>query len=219
MTQAVATGPWISVLIVDDHGLVRSGLVRIFSREPDIEIFGEAGSGEEALACLEKGCPDVVLLDYGLPDRDGAFVCAAILDRCPRAAVVMLTSAYEDDVLLACLDAGARGYLTKDASVQDLPRAVRRVAAGEAVLSPRIIQRVMGLARAAKTSHARRAPLAAFEIDILRSLSHGLSNVEIAEALHVTEEVIKSHIRSIKQRLGAADRAQTVAIAVKQGLI
>jgi DNA-binding NarL/FixJ family response regulator len=206
----------LRVMIVEDHELVRVGLSTLLSREGDIEVVRVTASGEEALRALGKVLPDVALVDYRLPDMTGAQVCAEMLKVRPRTSVVMLTSYFEDAVLLSCLAAGVRGYITKSGGAPDLADTIRRVARGEAVLAPETVERVLEWARTAKI---RNTTLAAIELDILRRVATGQSLRSVAQELRISEELAKSSMRSIKRRLGAADRAHAVALAMKKGLI
>jgi DNA-binding NarL/FixJ family response regulator len=207
------------VLIVEDHELVRIGLQAMLENEPDIRIVGTAGTGKEALSMLPSARPDLVLLDYRLPDSNGAEICAEITRGWPETSVVILSSFLDDDVLFSCLAAGARGYLTKSTTNTELPDALRKVARGEAVLASETIERVMEWARAAKMRYQGVATLAPFEVEILRKMSAGMSAKEISADLRVSEDSVKTSVRSIKRRLGAADRAHAVALAMKRGII
>jgi DNA-binding NarL/FixJ family response regulator len=208
-----------TVLIVDDHEVVRTGVRMILGAADDLSVLETVGSGRDALRAIDVHRPDVVILDYNLPDSDGARICREIVRRWPRTTALILTASADDDVLFSSLAAGARGFLTKDASSDALPDAVRRLARGEAVLAPLTIHRVIEWARQAKRQTAGLDPMAPFEIEILVYMSRGWSNRQIADALRVSNDAVKVRIRKIKRRIGASDRAQAVAIAARHGLI
>lgn len=206
----------VRVMIVDGHEIVRAGLVHLFSREPSVAVAGVATSGQETLDMLSSIRPDVVLLDYRLPDMSGAAACREILRRNPTVAVAMLTSVADDDAIGACLAAGARGYLLKDATGKDLRRAIRSVAHGEVVLDPRVTSQVVSWAR---IGHVPEGLLPSPEAAILALVAQGKSNREIAGQLNISIHSVKLTLRIVMRRLKANTRSEAAVIAVRKGLI
>jgi DNA-binding NarL/FixJ family response regulator len=194
----------IRLIVVDDHPVVREGLVAALSRVEDFRIVAAFGSAEELLA--SRVGADVVLLDLELPGLSG-------VDALPRLTVpaLVLTAYASDDQIDAVLRAGARGYLLKGASVDEIERAIRTVARGETFLDPRVATRVVALASAPRLSPRER--------EVLHLLATGSANKEIAAALGVTERTVKFHVTSIFNKLGADNRAQAVSIAHERGLV
>jgi len=217
-TETLPDSP-IRVLVVDDHESVRSGLCCLLRGHPEIHVVEAVSSGDEALAYLDRARVDVVVLDYRLPGRDGAAICGQIVRRWPRVAALMLSSADEDDIILASLASGATGFLLKSGRAADVAEAVRRVARGEAVLDPEIVPRVMEWARAIRHGKEGDGMLAPIEIDVLSLLAQGWSNGKIASELRISHDTVKARVRSIRLRLGASDRAHAVALATKRGLV
>ena len=191
------------IAIVDDHPVVREGLVAALSRRENLEISGSFGSAEELLGSRVEA--DVILLDLELPGISG-------IDALPKltAPALVLTAYSTDEQIDTVLRAGARGYLLKGASVDEIERAIRTVARGETYLDSRIARRIDALAGAPRLSRRER--------DVLRGIVNGQSNKEIAAALDVTERTVKFHVTSIFNKLGASNRAQAVAIAHERGL-
>lgn len=209
----------VRLMVVDDHEVVRAGIETLLARESGIKIVGSFGSGEEALQALDEGKPDVVLLDYRLPGVSGAATCREILKRRPETAVVILTTYMDDDVIHACIVAGARGYVLKDAQKSDLAHTVRAAARGESILASEVTKRVLEWARRAKAIHQGGDPLAPHEVEILSLVAKGMSNREIGDKLHTSEHSVKVHLRAIMRKLGAARREEAVAIAIRRGAI
>ena len=207
----------IRVLIVDDHQMVAESLAAAFQPEKDIELVGIAGTAGEAKHLVEIERPDVVLMDYRLPDQDGAAATAAIKARRPETQVVMVTSADDEGVLLQCLEAGCSGFIQKERPVRELLDAVRAVHAGEALVSPPMLARLLPRLR---PSHQKTAAeLTARELDILRLLAEGLSNQVIAERLGITRNTVRNHVQNILAKLGAHSKLEAVATAVREGII
>lgn len=209
----------IRVLVVDDHEVVRAGILALIERASDVEVVASVSSGEEALELLDALAPDVVVLDHGLPGIRGAAVCREIVRRRPRTSVVILTSYLEDGVIHACLAAGARAYLVKDADATDLVRAIRAVARGEAVLAPQVVDRVLEWARRAKAIHEGGVSLDASEGLVLSLVAQGMSNREIARRVRVSEGTVKATLRSAMRKLGVTQRAHAVAAGIQRGVI
>jgi len=207
----------IRVLIADDHKVVRQGLRFLLSSEPGIEVAGEAADGVAALAAIRDIRPDVVLLDLFMPRLDGLAVLAAMRDQRLTAAVLVLTSSADDQHLVEAIKAGALSYLPKTAGVDQVVDAVRAAARGESVLQPAATARLLRELR-----HAAADPLGQLtprETDVLKGLAQGRSNREIAKALSVSEETVKSHVSSILAKLGLADRTQAAIFALQHHLV
>jgi DNA-binding NarL/FixJ family response regulator len=212
----------IRVLVVDDQDLVRSGFGVILDAEPDITVIGEAADGAQAIDTAVTLRPDVVVMDIRMPGTDGITATAAICAG-SAARVLMLTTFDLDEYVYDALRAGASGFLLKNMRRQDLVNAVRVVAAGEALLAPtvtrRLIADVVGRSRPAASVGQRLAGLSPRETDTLRQLARGLSNVEIAAELFVTEHTVKTHVSNLLAKLGLRDRVQAVVLAYECGLV
>ncbi|GAA3022808.1 response regulator [Microbacterium dextranolyticum] len=214
----------IRVLLVDDQPLIRLGFAMVLDAEPDIAIVGEAGDGQDALAQSVRLQPDVVLMDVRMPRVDGIAATADILAALPDTRVLVLTTFDLDEYAFAALDAGASGFLLKDVDRHALVAAVRAVAGGDAVLSPRVTREVIArrTARAAPDATAREelariATLTPREADVFRALARGLGNAEIAAELYLGETTVKTHVGRVLAKLGARDRIQAVIIAHRCG--
>jgi DNA-binding NarL/FixJ family response regulator len=204
----------IRVLVVDDHPVVCDGLSAILGTQPDFDVVGTAATGTAALREVAARHPDVVLMDLQLPELDGIAATAAIRDRHPGVRVVVLTSYDTDADILAAIEAGATGYLLKDASRQELARAVHAAARGETVLAPPVAARLI--------SHVRGAPgptLTAREAEVLRRVALGQSNPDIGRALYIGEATVKSHVMRIFDKLGVRDRTAAVTTAIARGIL
>ncbi|GMA21490.1 response regulator transcription factor [Arsenicicoccus piscis] len=204
----------VRVLIVDDHPVVRSGLVALLGAQPDLEIVGESASGEEAVQLAAQTAPEVVLCDLRLgAGMDGVAVTRALAGLAASPAVVILTT-YDHDVdIVRAVEAGAAGYLLKDAAPAEIAAAVTQAAAGETILSPDLTERVI------HTMRNRTAGLSARELDVLRLVAQGLSNRDTAARLFVSEATVKSHLIHVFSKLGVDSRTAAVAAARAAGLI
>jgi DNA-binding NarL/FixJ family response regulator len=212
-------GP-IRVALVDDHRIVRRGLRAFLEAFPDLTIVGEASSGEELLRAVETGAwqPDVVLMDLLMPGGiDGIEATRRLRDVAPRVRVVVLTSSADDARVIAALRAGAIGYVLKEAEPELLLGAVRSAAQGRAVLDPAIATTILHGLNAAPTG--RGAALTVRELDVLRLLTRGLVNKQIAEALAIGEETVKTHVGNILAKLGVAHRTEAAVVALRRGII
>lgn len=210
-------GP-IRVLIVDDHELIRESLVFTLKGETDIEVVGTAANGEEALEASLGAKPDVVLMDYVLPDTDGAELATSIRATRPETKVVMLTAATSDDVLVKAIEAGCSGFVTKERAVEEIVSAVRAAHAGEALISPSMIARVLPkLSRNPKGQGALE--LTPREHQILEMLAQGMRNQEIATELGISLYTVRNHIQGVLIKMDAHSKMEAVANAVRQGLI
>jgi DNA-binding NarL/FixJ family response regulator len=206
----------IGLLIVDDHPVVRDGLRGMFAGEPEFEVLGQAGTGAEALTVAARCRPDVVLMDLRMPELDGVATIVALRERGIPARVLVLTTYDTDSDVLPAIEAGATGYLLKDAPREELFRAVRAAARGEAVLSPSVASRLMGAVRAPSPG---REPLSQRELEVLGLIARGSTNREAAAALFISEATVKTHLLHAYAKLGVKDRAAAVAAAFERGLL
>ena len=211
----------IRMVVVDDHVLFREGLVAIIRSEPDIEVVGQAGSVGEAVEMVGLLKPDIVLMDFGLPDGSGVDATRPILKKDPKCRIVFLTMSEEDEDLFAAIRSGAKGYLLKNMHPSKLIATLRSVYGGESALSRSMTLRLMEeLARTKETFHVSGDPtLTRRELEVLRELASGFSNSEIAEHLVISENTVKYHVHSILEKLGFSDRRDAAAYAKKNGLI
>jgi DNA-binding NarL/FixJ family response regulator len=219
----------IRVLLVDDQTLVRQGIQMLLEIEADIQVVGQAANGREALHMVEALQPDVVLMDVRMPEMDGVAATQAISASFPDTGVIILTTFEDDEFVFGGLEAGARGYLLKDISSEEMAQAIRKVAAGEALIQPSITRKVLAefsrLATAAEKSAnkplqpALVEPLTEREQEVLSALANGLSNREIAQQLVITEGTVKNHVSSLITKLEVRDRTQAVLKAQELGFI
>jgi DNA-binding NarL/FixJ family response regulator len=204
----------IRVLVVDDHPVVRSGLVGMLDVEDDLEVVGEAGDGEEAVARVAALAPDVVLMDLRMPRLDGAGATARIVARYPASKVLVLTTYDTDADILRAVEAGATGYLLKDTPRVQLVDAVRAAARGETVLAPAVAARLVSRLRAPAVE-----PLTPREIEVLAAVAQGLSNAEIGRSLFIAEATVKTHLLRAFAKLGVDDRTRAVTVAMERGVL
>ncbi len=204
----------IRLLIADDHPVVRAGLRGMLGAEPDLDIVGEAADGADAADLAERLRPDVVLMDLRMPRVDGVTATARIRDRAPGVRVLVLTTYDTDADILRAVEAGATGYLLKDARREELFRAVRAAAAGESVLAPTVAARVIERMRA-----PRQEALSGRELEILELVAAGRSNKEIAGLLAISEATVKTHLLHVFSKLGVEDRTQAVTVALARGIL
>jgi two-component system, NarL family, response regulator DevR len=209
----------IRVLIVDDHEMVREGLMAMLKSEPDFEVVGQTGHGAEVVELVETTRPDVVLLDARLPDLSGVEVCRRLTQSHPSVAVVILTTYTDPDLVQECIQAGARGYVVKDVERFSLKESIRAVYRGQAVLAPQVAGQVMYGARTRQQAGSRRATLSESQVSILRLISRGHSNREIAAEVHLSENTVKTHIQEIFRKLGVRNRVEAAILAGKSGWI
>jgi len=213
----------ISVVLADDHELVRTGFRLILETEDDLEVVGEASDGKEALAVTRRQQPDVVLMDIQMPKLDGLEATRRIAqDAGIRSRVIILTTFERDDYIFEALRAGASGFLLKNAPPEELVHAVRVVASGEALLAPSITRRLIeeySRRPARPKTDPRLEQLTERELEVLRLLATGKSNAELAAQLYLGEGMIKTHISHLLAKLGARDRVQAVVFAYENGLV
>lgn len=212
----------ISVCLVDDQTLVRQGVRSLLDLADDISVVAECADGGQAVALVPELKPDVMLLDLRMPDMSGIEVLQALTAREALPPTVILTTFDDDQLVLAGLKAGARGYLLKDVSLEQLVEAVRTVAEGGSLVSPAVTQRLLaGVDRIQNqfTSLEQPDPLTGRETEILRLLAGGYSNKEIANSLHVAEGTVKNHVSNILSKLGVRDRTRAVLKALELGIV
>ena len=204
----------ITLLIVDDHPVVRDGLRGMFTADPRFEVLGEAGDGAEAIAAGEKLRPDVILMDLRMPRTDGVTAIKELAKRGVPARILVLTTYDTDSDVLPAIEAGATGYLLKDSPREELFRAVEAAARGQAVLSPAVATRLMGQMRQPASE-----PLSQRELEVLELIARGSTNREAAKALFISEATVKTHLLHVYAKLGVNDRAAAVATAFSRGYL
>jgi DNA-binding NarL/FixJ family response regulator len=204
----------IRVLLADDHGVVRDGLARLLGSVPDIEVVAAAADGDQAVELAREHRPDVVLMDLRMPGMDGSEATRRLLESDPATYVVILTSFSERDEILGALDAGAIGYLLKDAEPDELIRGVRAAAQGDSPLDPKAARTLIG-SRGTTQSH----PLTDREQEVLQLVARGLPNKLIARELGISEKTVKAHLTTVFQRIGVTDRVQAAMWARDHKLV
>lgn len=210
----------ITVLVVDDHAVVRKGVRGYLETQPDLVVVGEAASGEEAVRFVMELVPDVVLMDLVMPGMDGVEATRRIRHASPRTQVMVLTSHHEDVHIFPAIKAGAISYLLKDVAPQELAEAVRAAARGDAVIHPRVAARLMAELRGARAETPNPfTELTDREMDVLRLIAEGLSNADIAERLVLSEKTIKGYVSNILSKLHLADRTQVAVYAWREGIV
>jgi len=205
----------IRIVVVDDHPIVRQGIVAALEDEPDFQVMGTAGSAEEALALLGRLGPEVVLLDLELPGMSGVEAIPRLLQASPSTRVLVFTAYDTEERVLGAVRSGASGYLLKGATTAEIVRAIRAVAADESVLAPRVAGKVM----AAMRSPGGAGRLTRREREVLRLIADGLPSKQIASTLGISERTVKFHTTSLLRKLEADNRAQAVALAAQRGLL
>jgi len=210
----------ITVLVVDDHKVVRQGVRAFMDTQPDLTVVGEAEAGEEAVSLAAEHAPDVVIVDLVMPGMDGIEVTRRVKQASPRTQVIVLTSYHQDEHIFPAIRAGALSYLLKDVGPAELADAVRKAAAGEAVLHPRVAARVVQELHGAR--HDLPNPfteLSERELEVLRLIADGMNNADIAEALVISEKTVKSHVSNILNKLHLAGRTQAAVYAWREGVV
>jgi DNA-binding NarL/FixJ family response regulator len=221
---ARSPGRPVRILLVDDQPLLRTGFRMVLGAEEDLDIVGEAGDGAEAVDLARRLLPDVVLMDIRMPRLDGVAATRAIVDARLPVRVLILTTFDLDEYVVGALRAGASGFLAKDVPADDLVTAIRTVAAGDAVVAPRILKRLLdrfadSLPDPSATPPKMLNVLTEREREVLMQVARGLSNAEIARALSVSETTIKTHVGHVLTKLGLRDRVQAVVLAYESGLV
>ncbi len=210
----------ITVLLVDDHEMVRSGVKAFLETRPDITVVAEAGSGEEAVKMAAEHAPDVALMDLIMPGMDGVEATRRLTAQSPRTSVIMLTSYHDDEHVFPAIRAGALSYVLKEVGPEELADAVRKAAVGEAVLHPRVAARVVRELHGARRDEPNAfRELSDRELEVLKLIADGLSNAVIASRLYVSEKTVKSHVSNILGKLHLADRTQAAVYAWRQGVV
>lgn len=204
----------IRILITDDHLVVRQGLRMFLSDDPEMEVVGEASDGAESVRMAHELKPDIVLMDMLMPVMDGIAATAQIRSELPETEVIALTSVLEDGAVIGAVKAGAIGYLLKDAEPEELRAAIKAAAAGQVHLTPKAAERLMREVRAPDNPQ----PLSAREVDVLRLVAAGKANKEIASALTIGEQTVKTHVSNILMKLGVQSRTQAALYAAQIGL-
>ena len=208
---SVAPAARANVLVVDDHALLRTGVANIINQEPDLHVVAEAGDGVEAIAAWERHHPDVTLLDLRMPVMEGVEVVRQIRARDPRARVIVLTTYDTDNEIARALKAGAKAYVLKDISADDLVSCIRDVLAGKTYLAP---------AAAAKLAEGvTRVQLTPRELATLRLVADGQSNKEIANTLDISERTVKTHLAHLFEKLAVTSRTEAIKVATRRGLV
>jgi DNA-binding NarL/FixJ family response regulator len=203
--------PRIRVFCVDDHPLLREGIITLINNQPDMQVVGEASTGQKAIEGFREHQPDIALMDIRLPDMSGIDVMIAIRKEFPEARIIMLTTSEGDVEIQRALEAGASGYMLKSMPPKDVVEAVRQVNRGKKRIPPEIAAHL--------AEHYSDEAITAREIEVLQHIAGGNRNRDIAEKLFISEETVKVHIKHIMEKLGASDRTQAVAIALKRGII
>ncbi|MFG3115485.1 response regulator [Streptomyces sp. NPDC048197] len=208
------TSDAVRVIVVDDHTVMRAGVIALLAADPDIEIVGEAADGRAALELVGRHAPDVALVDLRMPVMDGVTTTTAIVARHPRTRVLILTTYDTDADIERGVEAGAIGYLLKDTTGEQLADAIRAAARGETVLAPRVAEKLV-----AKMRQPVQVPLTARETDVLNAVADGLSNAEIGRRLVIAEATVKTHLLRLYAKLDVNDRTRAVVVALERGLL
>ena len=214
----------IRVLVVDDHALFRRGLQMVLAQEPDIKVIGEAGDGAEAVAMAESTLPDIILMDVRMPKRGGIDACTTIHASVPSAKIIMLTISDEEADLYEAIKAGAKGYLLKDVSIEEVATAIRAVHGGQSLISPAMASKLLSeFATMIKKGDDRQqvpAPrLTDRELQVLKLVARGLNNRDIAKELFISENTVKNHVRNILEKLQLHSRMEAVVYAVREKIV
>ena len=215
--EASATLSPISVLIVDDHWMFGESLGRLLAAEADISVVGVATSASDAFALAERTHPQVALVDYQMPGQDGLAIVTELKRRTPELLVLMLSGVVDETVLLSAIEAGCIGYLTKDRAAAEVATAIRAAAAGEALISPVLLARL--LAKLSQSTKALGADLTERERQVLNLLADGRTNALIAAELHLSVNTVRNYVQAILTKLGAHSKLGAVSTAVREGII
>ena len=207
----------IRVVVVDDHEMFVQGLATVLGADPGINVVATAGTVEDGCAAVRMHSPDVVLMDFELPDGNGATATERIKAENPGAQVVMVTSFDDETILVRAIEAGCSGFITKHKAVQEVAQAVRAAHAGEALISPSMLARLLPKLR--QSPRGIGADLTPREVEVLRLLADGVSNQQMAEKLVLSLHTVRNHVQNVIQKLGAHSKLEAVATAVREGII
>lgn len=209
-----------TVLIADDHAIVREGIRSLLETTDDFEVVGEASDGQQAVTQTLARAPAMIILDLMMPGSSGASVISTLTQQCPGSRIVVLSSTEDDDLAFSAIEAGAHSFLVKTMLGDELIDTLRRVARGEAVIHPKIARRVLTVVRRVNTPQVDPfEPLSDRERAVLQELAKGRSNNRIAEKLHISEKTVKTHVSSVLAKLQLGDRTEAVAFAWREGLM
>lgn len=209
----------ITVLIVDDHAVVRQGVRAFLDAMTDFEVLAEVDSGEEACKFVTDQVPDVVLMDLVMPGMDGVEATRAVKKISPRSQIVVLTSYHQDEHIFPALQAGAISYVLKDIKMEELADAIHRAASGEATLHPRVAARVIQELHGARADVNPFTELTGREMEVIKLIASGMNNSQIAAHLVISENTVKGHVSNILSKLQLADRTQAAVYAWKKGIV
>lgn len=210
----------ITVLLVDDHEVVRKGVRAFLEAHAEFEVVGEARSGEEAIQLTEEYIPDVVLMDLIMPGMDGVEATRQVKNTSPRTQIVVLTSYHEDEYVFPALEAGATSYILKDVDLDELAEAIERASRGEVTLHPRVAARIIQAVHGAQRDEVNPfTELTRREMEVLKLIANGLSNSEIGGQLLISEHTVKGHVSNILSKLHLADRTQAAVYAWQKGVV
>lgn len=224
MAAPASTDDRIRVIVADDHGVFRHGLLMVLQPEPDIDVVAEAENGHEAVALARSHAPDLVLMDVRMPDMTGIDATRAIREAVPHTKVLMLTISDEEDDLYDAIKAGANGYLLKEISIDEVAAAVRSVHAGQSLISPSMATKLLTEFAAMARKDEEKAQVAAprltdREMEVLTHVAQGMNNRDIAKALYISENTVKNHVRNILEKLHLHSRMEAVVYAVREKLL
>jgi len=210
----------ITVLLVDDHAIVRQGVRTFLATQPDLSVVAEAGTGAEAVTLAAQYVPDVILMDLIMPDMDGVEATRRVKQVSPRSQVVVMTSYHEDEHIFPALKAGALSYLLKDLSSEELAIAIRKAAVGEAILHPRVAARVIKELQGPRAEKVNPfTELSERELEVLKLIADGMSNADMAAKLFLSEKTVKGHVSNILSKLHLVDRTQAAVYAWREGIV
>ena len=209
----------ITVLLAEDHAVVREATAEIIDHQSDMRVVGQAGTGEEAVQLARQRRPDVVVMDIAMPHRDGLEATRRITAECPKCRILVLTAREEEHFIIKLLQAGALGYLPKTVALDELLNAIRSVARGDSVLPPRIASVVLLHLAGEQSRASTGSPLSDRELEVLELAAQGLTNREIAKRLSISARTVEAHLTHVYNKLGVASRTQAVVSAIQRGLI
>lgn len=206
-------------MIADDHSMIREGLKQLLELEGNFEVIAEANDGEECLQIINSLNPDVLLLDINMPKKDGLEVLQELKKKCPKMKVLVLTVHNEVEYLMKAMDIGINGYLLKDSESAKLKKAIMTVIRGETYIQPDLIPMMNSKMKSMKNDHDKLESLTKRELDVLKNLSVGMYNKEIATKLDISERTVKNHVSNIFKKIGVSDRTQAAVFAIRNNLV